>query len=191
MRKVCFVALLSIVATSLTTTAWAADPFENGVDVICPVAGKPAKADKSGEYMGKTVYFCCPGCMKKFTADNAKFATKANHQLVVTKQAIQVGCPISGGPIKAGTEVEVAGVSVGYCCPKCQKKVNEAGDEEKLELSFANFAKGFTTQTECPVSDKAIDTACSTKHGGKNVYFCCGKCKAAFEANPDDFASKL
>lgn len=190
MRRVCIVALASFVVASFSMSAWA-DAFEDGVEVICPVAGKPAKADKTGEYKGKTVYFCCPGCAKKFAADNEKFATKANHQLVATKQAVQVGCPISGGPVKAGTEVEVAGVEVGFCCPKCQKKVNGASADEQLTLSFANFDKGFTTQTECPVAGKPINVAHSTKHDGKNVYFCCPKCKKAFEASPDKFADKL
>jgi len=42
----------------------------------CPVAGKPINVDKSVEYEGQKVYFCCGGCSKKFEADPAKYTAK-------------------------------------------------------------------------------------------------------------------
>lgn len=47
----------------------------------CPVTGEtidPAASMKTGD--GKTVYFCCPGCQKKFLADPAKYAPKLEAQ---------------------------------------------------------------------------------------------------------------
>ncbi|MBM4342071.1 MAG: YHS domain-containing protein [Deltaproteobacteria bacterium] len=46
-------------------------------EVKCPVSGEgftPSATSPSSEYNGKTYYFCCPGCKKKFDADPAKFA---------------------------------------------------------------------------------------------------------------------
>jgi YHS domain-containing protein len=45
----------------------------------CPVSGEDFVVDASSphaEHNGKTYYFCCPGCMKKFQADPAKYTNK-------------------------------------------------------------------------------------------------------------------
>ena len=49
----------------------------------CPIMGSPVKADGgSADYNGKTVGFCCPGCIEKWTAlsdeDKAKKLAEAN-----------------------------------------------------------------------------------------------------------------
>ena len=61
--------------------------------VTCPVSGQPVDAAATEKYLGKDVYFCCENCPKAFKKDTKKFANKANHQLVLTGQAIQVACP--------------------------------------------------------------------------------------------------
>lgn len=112
----------------------------------CIVAGdKDAKQDKSAEYKGGKVYFCCDGCLGAFKKDQAKFATKANAQLVSTKQAKQTKCPISGGDLNQDTAVEVGGVKVAFCCNNCKKKVTDAQGDEQLNLVFSDtaFDKGF------------------------------------------------
>jgi Cu+-exporting ATPase len=45
----------------------------------CPVSGEEfvvAADSPKADYQGKTYYFCCPGCDKKFTADPQKFLSK-------------------------------------------------------------------------------------------------------------------
>lgn len=45
----------------------------------CPVSGEEfvvAADSPKTEYQGKTYYFCCPGCEKKFQADPQKFLSK-------------------------------------------------------------------------------------------------------------------
>lgn len=49
----------------------------------CPIMGSPVKPDGgSAEYNGKTVGFCCPGCVEKWTSlseeDKAKKLAEAN-----------------------------------------------------------------------------------------------------------------
>ncbi|TWT80998.1 YHS domain protein [Planctomycetes bacterium CA13] len=114
-------------------------------DIKCVVAPKPAKATKSADYKDAKVYFCCDGCAGKFSKAPEKFATKANHQLVATKQFKQEACPMSGNPLNAETETKVAGVAVQFCCNGCKGKVDSAEGDEKIALVFADkpFEKGF------------------------------------------------
>lgn len=111
----------------------------------CPVSGKAADESTTVEYKGAKVHLCCPGCVEPFKKDTAKFAAKANHQLVVTKQAKLVKCPLSGGKLNPETAIEVAGVKVCFCCNNCKGKVAKASADEQVQLVFGDeaFAKGF------------------------------------------------
>ena len=185
-------AAVLFVASSLSTARWlGAEDIQITDKVLCPVSGQPAKADNHLKHMGRMVYFCCKDCPKAFEADKADYAAKANHQLVLTGQAVQVACPLSGKAVKKDTTADVMGVEVGFCCGNCQGKVKKADDAAKLDLVFAKFDKGFTVQTKCPVSGKPINAAVSLDHEGKAVYFCCEGCPAAFKKDPAKFASKL
>lgn len=176
------------IVVSLTSLAFgfAALGAEEKSCGACPVSGKPAKKDQAVDYKGKQVYFCCGGCPAAFKKDPEKFAAKANQQLLVSGQIVQVGCPLSGGPLKK--TADIAGASVGFCCDNCKGKVESSDDPVKMV--FASL-KGFTLQTECPVSGKPINAKISTEHAGKKVYFCCAGCPDAFKAEPDKFLSKL
>jgi YHS domain-containing protein len=111
----------------------------------CPVSGKPALEDKTAEYKGAKVYFCCENCPKAFAKDTAKFATKANQQLVATGQATEVKCPLSGAKLNPETAVDVGGTKVTFCCNNCKGKVEAAKGDAQAELVFSDaaFAKGF------------------------------------------------
>ncbi len=113
--------------------------------MTCPVSGKAADESTSVEYQGAKVYLCCPGCVEPFKKDTAKFAAKANQQLVATKQAKQVKCPLTGGKLNPETAIEVAGVKACFCCNNCKGKVTKASADEQTQLVFGEkaFAKGF------------------------------------------------
>ena len=72
--------------------------------IKCPVTGKAVKEASSLDFKGGKVYFCCDNCPKEFaekTKDKANkegivLAEKASAQLVSTKQAEQVKCPLTG-----------------------------------------------------------------------------------------------
>lgn len=112
----------------------------------CPVSGKPINKEASTDYKGGKVYFCCPGCPTGFAKNTAKFAAKANAQLVATGQAQQEKCPITGRKINAKQSVSVAGVEVGLCCGGCKKKASTAEGDAQLNLIFSDaaFEKGFS-----------------------------------------------
>lgn len=163
---------------------------EKKFDAKCIVSGAPAKEASFVDYRGKKLYFCCENCPKAYKADPDKFLAKANHQLLYTKQITEVACPLTGKPINEEKTVDVAGTKVGFCCGNCQAKVEKAGDDA-IALVFADFDKGFTLQTTCPVSNKPIVADQKVTFRGLDVYFCCPNCPAAFEANPKKFAKNV
>ena len=150
------------VVLAVTSIAFAAE-FDLE-DVKCVVADKNASADKHADYKDGTVYFCCDGCAGKFAKDKDKFAVKANHQLVATKQYKQTACPFSGRDLDPNVSLmTLAGTKIGFCCDGCRGKVASAKDEAaKLKLVFADktFAKGFKKGEK---GSESIDVSC----------FCC------------------
>ena len=113
----------------------------------CPVAGKEIKiADaKVVEYKKAKVYVCCDNCKGKMEKDATAFATKANAQLVQTKQSRQTKCPLTCGKVDKEQKVEVGATMVGFCCGKCKGKVEEAEGDEQLAMIFSDekFDKAF------------------------------------------------
>jgi len=134
---------LSVMFTAVLAVglvAYAAEDKDRPFKATCPVANKPALQDKTVDYKGGKVYFCCANCPKAFEKDTAKYATKANQQLVATGQATQTKCPISGAALNADKTVEVGGVKVTFCCEKCQGKVAAATGDAQAELVFSDEA---------------------------------------------------
>jgi YHS domain-containing protein len=131
---------VSAVALLVGALVVAEEAKKEEFSVKCLVAGTAAKQDKTADYKGAKVYFCCDNCKGKFTADAKKFAIPANAQLASTKQAKQVKCPLSGQPIDAEKTVEVSGVKVAFCCENCQGKVADAKGDAQKELVFADAA---------------------------------------------------
>lgn len=115
--------------------------------VNCPVAGKEIKiADaKTVSYKGAEVYVCCNSCKGKMEKDATKFAPKANHQLVLTKQAKQVKCPFAGKAVNPAQTVSIGGVEVAFCCGNCKGKAAKATGDDQVALVFGDdaFKKGF------------------------------------------------
>ena len=138
---------LVVVGVCLAAFLTVAQAEEKKDTVKCFVAGKVVKiADaKSIDYKGGKVYVCCGGCQGKFTKDTAKYAAKANHQLVATGQAKLVKCPIAGRALNPATKISVAGVNVCFCCNGCKGKASKAKGDAQIDLVFNDkaFAKGF------------------------------------------------
>lgn len=135
-----FVLCLAAACSLSLATVFAAEDIKlDGVK--CIVATKnDAKMDKTREYKGGKVFFCCDNCPKKFDADQKPFATRANHQLVATEQAKQHKCPITGKDLNKDTEITVNGAKVQFCCDMCKAKVEKAEGDKKLELVFSDEA---------------------------------------------------
>ena len=114
----------------------------------CPVSGKDADTSVAVDYKGGKLYMCCPGCPGAFEKNTAKFAAKANHQLVLTGQAKQTGCPFSGGKCNPETTIAVGDVKVSFCCNGCKGKATKAEGDDQVALLFGDgaFKKGFQVE---------------------------------------------
>lgn len=137
-------ALGAVAVTLLSVSALFAAAGEISLEgVTCLLNPKaPAKADKSVEYKGGKVFFCCQNCPKAFSKDPAKHAAKANHQLVATGQAKQGACPLSGQAVDDSKSITVNGATVKFCCPNCLAKAESADDKVELLFSDKAFEKG-------------------------------------------------
>ena len=124
------VCLLALVTLSVYAAEEKQEAKKEGP--VCPVSGKPCLKEHSVAYREAEVYFCCPNCPKAFEANTAKFATKANLQLVQTKQAKQTKCPLTGGACKKENLVAVKGVKVAFCCGNCLAKAKKAEGDDQL-----------------------------------------------------------
>ena len=144
MRLAHSAALLVVCFSAAVVSAAVKDPK----DAACPVSGKNCNPEKHVAFDGGQVYFCCGNCEKAFESDSTKFAAKAHQQMVSTGQLVQKGCPFSGGPVKAGTELAIDGVEVGFCCNNCKGKVEKASPEEQVNLVFGKIEKGFAPATK-------------------------------------------
>ncbi len=154
MRRQFVLALSSVLVLAFTGLVFAEDkeictaPKTEGV-AKCPVMGTDINKDASADYKGGKVYFCCPGCIPKFKKDTAKYQAKANEQLVMTGQAKQVKCPLTGGKINPDTKTKVCGIDVCFCCAGCQGKVKKAPADKQCEMVFIKgFDKAFVVKPE-------------------------------------------
>lgn len=122
-------------------------------ELKCPMSGKPINAEKMVAYKDSKVYVCCGGCVKGFAGKlktDDSLAAKANHQLVLTKQAKQVKCGFNGrGKVNEKTLTKFAGTEVGFCCKSCKGKFTEMKDAEKVQVVFGkNFDKAFVVEAQ-------------------------------------------
>jgi YHS domain-containing protein len=169
--------------------------------IKCVVNGdRNASSSAAVDYRDSSVYTCCPTCAAKLKSDPASFATRANHQLVLTGQFKQTACPISGSGIDPDVTANVGGTKVLFCCGKCLKKVTDTPEmSDRAELVFGDeaFERSFTrsqpeidlSHARCPINpDKQVSAEASANHLQGKVFFCCKKCAAAFTDDPSEQA---
>jgi len=127
-----------------------AEGQEKAKKIRCPVMGETVDRSVWLEVKGAKVYFCCAECVDTFKKDPAKYAAKANLQLVFTGQFVQKGCPLTGRPINPEQQVKFWGVNVNFCCGGCRGKVTAADEAGRLAMLFGEeaFGKGFERKKE-------------------------------------------
>ncbi len=155
----------------------------------CPVMGEDVNLSVSTPTKDGPVYFCCKGCVKKYTANPAKYAkaTVAQRIAFAKRKKIQVTCPVTGEPVDAKVFTEYAGSKVLFCCKGCVKKFN--ADPAKYKSALAN---SYTYQTLCPVMGETIDpSSFAVMPTGETVYYCCNGCDGKFKKNPEKYTAKL
>jgi len=62
-----------------------------------------------------------------------------------------------------------------------------------MAFSFiaAGFASAAPVNTQCPVGARPIRSDITSVYQGKEIAFCCNKCKSKFDAEPAKYASKV
>ena len=103
--------------------------------------------------------------------------------------AINMKCPVTGKDIDAAFTSELDGKLIAFCCGKCKAKFDADPDSFRAKLGLEQAVVAINMK--CPVTGKDIDPAFTSELDGKRVAFCCGKCKAKFDADPDAFRTKL
>ena len=137
--------VLAAVAVTLSGSLYAAEKAKakkiNLKGIKCAVNPKAkAKASKSVKYKGGKVFFCCGGCPKAFAKNTKKFATAGNAQLVATGQAIQGGCPLSGGKLNKKSFLTISGAKVYFCCFNCKGAVAKLKGKAQIEKVLSDKA---------------------------------------------------
>ncbi len=74
------------------------------INTICPVMGGEVDKDTpfKVEYQGKTIGFCCAGCVSTFNADPEKYMEKLQQKCIIK-------CPACGAEIDVREECEKVG----------------------------------------------------------------------------------
>lgn len=127
------------------------------VGIKCVVDGaKAASSEYQVKYRDGHVCFSSERCANQFVRDlkrdpGALLSIKANHQLVVTGQYVQTGCPVTGDSIgeprsTTGTAIPIGGVKIRFCCDACRGKIQgmkNLSGRAKAVYSNKAFAKAF------------------------------------------------
>lgn len=135
MKRTCALVILGVACAIPFTGNAGEKPAKK---LLCPVSGQPAKEASFVEYRGGKVFFCCDNCPNAFKENTEKFSAKANHQLVVTKQAKQGLCPFTGQELDPETKIQAAGAAICFCCDNCKAKATSAEGAAQITLLFAN-----------------------------------------------------
>lgn len=113
----------------------------------------------------------------------AAFGDKAPAKAESKCPALQARCPVGGE--KVDMKVSIVDKKYGkvyFCCEKCVKtfEADPAKYADKVHVQQIALAP-HRVQVTCPVSGKPVDKKHFAEHHGEKIYFCCDKCKPAFE----------
>ena len=185
MKSVIFAALASA-ALSIAPAATAQKPTAAPVKpapqaakakaapLFCVITGEDIASVKEAAgkavYKGKTVYFCCPGCIGRFNkaSDAQKAAFVKANELRVKKAMAGKAAPVATEPMKHGEGAMHHGAA-------------------KTEAGTAGLTCAVTGESIASIADAAGG---KSDYNGKTYYFCCPGCKTKFDADPAKYAAK-
>ena len=154
-----------MIVTALSLSVLAQGEFKGKGDGIetCPVTGeKISSKDIKAEFFGRTVYFCCDGCLDAAKKSPALYVKKTEKEQLEAVKAMGKSAAAGHG----GHDHGAAPASDGF------------------------MGKGDGVET-CPVSgEKLTAKAISAEFFGRTVKFCCEGCLAQAKKNPERFIRK-
>src|SRR5580698_4235711 len=83
-------------------------------DPVCGMQVDPACASAKVEHVGRTYFFCCSGCAKKFIDAPEKYLSPKTPSLQKMPTSAQIAAMNSSGLVKLGVPTKA---SVEYTCP--------------------------------------------------------------------------
>jgi Cu+-exporting ATPase len=211
-KKTLLLALFLVFSVALVMAA--VDEKAGEETLKCPVSGKEftkSEASPKYEYEGKTYYFCCEGCIEKFTENPEKYIKKEehaehahdaedthaaehahaepadhDHQAHAEENGMAVD-PVCGMKIKK-EDAKFTHIhndkTYYFCTEECKDKFVKAP---------GNYIRADEDIVTCPVSGESFkksEFTESIEYEGKDYYFCCAGCKDKFEKNPEKYAKK-
>jgi YHS domain-containing protein len=126
-----------------------------GTQKVCPIMKNPIDEEAYVESQGQKVYFCCPGCDKKFLKDPEKYFSEMKTRGEVSEN-IQTVCPVSGEDLDENkVSLTLPGRKVFFCCKKCSR-------------SFKKDPAKYTVNLESKTTIKVDAKHDHADHGQKN-----------------------
>ncbi len=157
--------VMLMIVTALSLTALAQGDFKGKGDGIetCPVTGdKITSKDIKAELFGRTVYFCCDGCLDEVKKSPALYVKKTE------KEQLEA--------VKAMGKASAAG--------------HGGHDHSGAQAKDGFLGKGDGVET-CAVSgEKLTASAISAEFFGRTVKFCCEGCLAQAKKSPELYVRK-
>jgi P-type Cu+ transporter len=131
-------------------------------DPVCGMQVKPATAKHVHEHAGRTIYFCCAGCVEKFKADPGKYLAQVPSAkpsgLVSLGPSARVESPTQPEPASEPAPKQGA----AYVCPMCAE-VRKAlpGPCPSCGMALEPEFPAAATQTEytCPMHPEIVRSA--------------------------------
>lgn len=129
----------------------------------CPVTGEPIlNQDTKGDFYGRTIYFCCAGCLTKAQKNPAAYIKKTQaEQVAATKNVAKPAAHDHGA--------------------------HHAQEAAKSETKFLGKGDGIET---CPVTGEAVNKNLKGEALGRTFYVCCEGCLETVKKNPDLYLKK-
>jgi len=166
---------------------------------VCPVSGK--ELGTMGDpivkvYDGREVRFCCPGCVKPFESDQAKYTKKIDEMIVKDQLRYypMTTCVVSTEPLvedgeSIAKDVVFRNRLVRLCCGGCMRELKKDPEKfmGKLDKAVAEAQRKDYPLETCVISGERLGEMGEPKEivvGGRLVRLCCGGCMSKVMANP-------
>ena len=114
----------------------------------CPIRGGEVDKEVFSDYKEYRIYYCCPGCDKKFDkAPEKHIKTMQDKGIKLTK--IQSKCPVSGEDVTQGDVIYKSSKGdVALCCKKCLRKMEKNPSKYLKKLEKKGVTIGAIAQAK-------------------------------------------
>jgi Cu+-exporting ATPase len=167
------------------------------LDPVCGMTVNPATAKHKFEHAGKTVYFCCDGCLEKFRAEPEKFlmqrppAPSAGFVVLRMPKAAVASAPsvkdpvcgMDGDPATAKHKLEYSGETFYFCSAHCLETFLK-DPEHFLAAPPVADAAASSTGAQTQISAAPAEPARDPTAKADERYYVCPMCPEVRQVGP-------